>query len=520
MYEHVSHQGIYEFLDEMANLRFIGLNGVVKPYTREFIASQLSELTGFTDSLTLRQADMLWFYYQSFVDNPPLQKPSFRLRNADFAYNDQRFNMRIRPVLGANFLGNLSGDPALLRYMRHNGADAWASVDNRWGFYASLRDHYASENLVTPAYLTDEPGGRYKPGKNNSVEYSEMRGGVTYGNGMMTFGLVKDHIEWGNHYHGPNIFSSHAPSFVQLKFNLKPVRWFEFNYLHGWLNSGVIDSSRTYSYTNAYGTNTRYVYREKYLAANMFTFIPWTGTNISFGNSIVYADIGLHPAYLTPLSFFKSIDHTLNSTTNAAGQNSQMFLDLSTRFIPHTHLFATLFIDEFASTVMFDPEEHSNCISLKSGFRISNFPIPDMQLTAEYTRSNPLAYQHFVPTTTFESNGFNLGHYLRDNAEESYLALSWEPFCRFRTSASFSYARKGPDYNSLGGRRRGLAFISEERWHRSEFSLSADYQILYNAYFRIAYRYRRSGGPDAPLYEPLLLDGEKHLMQFGLNLGL
>ena len=77
----------------------------------------------------------------------------------------------------------------------------------------------------------------------------------------------------------------------------------------------------------------REVYRPKYIAANMFTFTPWKRLNISVGNSIVYSDMNVHPAYLIPVLFYKSVDHTLNQGID--NQNSQMFFDVSSRQIKH-----------------------------------------------------------------------------------------------------------------------------------------------------------------------------------------
>ena len=43
VYEDISNNGIYEFLDELANLRLITLNSAIKPYSRNYIAQKLYE---------------------------------------------------------------------------------------------------------------------------------------------------------------------------------------------------------------------------------------------------------------------------------------------------------------------------------------------------------------------------------------------------------------------------------------------------------------------------------------------
>ena len=165
------------------------------------------------------------------------------------------------------------------------------------GVYASLRDNHEKEMLSGQDYLTTRTAARYKSGQ----DFSEMRGGLTWAWKWGSFGLVKDHYEWGNNYRYPNIFSSKPPSVTHLKLNLRPVKWFEFNYMHGWLASGVVDSARSYPYTNSYGTSTRIVYRQKYLSANMFTFKPLKKFHFSIGNSIIYSDMDPDPAYYDPV---------------------------------------------------------------------------------------------------------------------------------------------------------------------------------------------------------------------------
>ena len=195
-----------------------------------------------------------------------------------------------------------------------------------------------------------------------------MRGGLTYSWEWGTVSLVKDYIEWGNSYRYPNIFSAKAPSFAQLKLHLKPVSWFEFDYFHGWLVSEVIDSSRSYNYNGV----ERNVFHNKYIAANMFTFIPWKYLYFSVGNSVVYSDQNLNPAYFIPVFFYKSVDHTYNAATNSAGQNSQMFFNINSRLIPKINIYYSMFVDVLSFKTLFNEEEHANHWSMQGGIKVTN----------------------------------------------------------------------------------------------------------------------------------------------------
>ena len=272
-----------------------------------------------------------------------------------------------------------------------------------------------------------------------------MRGGITWSWGWGVIGLVRDHMEWGNYSHYPNIISSKAPSFTHIKLNIRPAKWFEFNYVHAWLASGLVDSSRSYRYTNSYGTGYRTVYRKKFMAANLFTFKPLPNLHFSIGNSIIYGDRDINPSYLIPVFFYKSIDHTENSSgSNDGGQNSQLFFDISSRQINHLHLFISLFFDD-VSTKRFKENKHFDYYSFKAGLGISDL-VSNVELRMEYVKTYPLVYKHIMPNTSYESNEYTLGHYLLDNAQGFHTDLIYHPLRGLSSRVYFDFARKGPDH--------------------------------------------------------------------------
>jgi hypothetical protein len=476
----VNNTGIYEFLDELANGKIIEINSVVKPYSRLFIAQKLKEADGKREILNTRQHKELDFYMLDFgkeVNEGPngakaqwLKGKKEQKRWDMFYYKDSLFSITVNPILGGELFQNSDGSATYWR----NGLDVISSVKN-WGFFVSLRDNHETPLLGQPAFLTDRTDGHMK--ENNSWE--EIKGGVTYSWKWGNAGLVKDNMQWGNNYNGANIFGGRNPSFIQIRLNIHPVKWFSFNYFHGWLNSMVVDSARSYRVTNSYGTDYREVYHKKFLAANMFTFTPLKNLNVSAGNSIVYADLDAFPAYLMPLFFYKAVDHSVNSGID--NMNSQMFFDISSRQIKNLHLYATLFIDELSVSRIPENDEW-NFVSWKAGFRLSNFPVSNLSLTTEFTYSYPLAYQHYVPTLTFESNGYNLGHYLKDNSREWYVGFDYRPFRALKINLFLTDAVRGPDYTELGTDRLGNPPLASIEWHNTSFGLKATYQVINDLY--------------------------------------
>jgi hypothetical protein len=516
----VTNAGVYEFLDELSNLQIIEINSAVKPYSRLFIANRLKEVDEKREKLNLRQQKELDFYLMDFgkelilnnqtsktilwFNNRTAQQITAKQRWDLFYYRDSLFSLTVNPILGGEIFTNSAGKATYAR----NFGEARAYVQH-WGFYASLRDNHEKPLLGKPEYLTKREGGHYK-----GTDWSEMQGGITWSWKWGNAGFVKDRQQWGDNYNGANIFGGNNPTFVQLRLNIKPVKWFEFNYFHGWLNSMVVDSSRSYWVSNSYGIDYREVYRKKYIAANMFTFTPVRNLNISAGNSIVYSNEHFSPVYMFPLFFYKSVDHAYSSGID--NMNSQMFIDVSSRNIRNLHLYVSLFIDEL-SFARFAKDDEWNFFSWKTGFRLSNFPLQNLAFTTEFTYTYPLTYQHYVPTLTFETQHYNLGYYLRDNSREWYIAVDYKPVRTLNIGMYFTDAVRGPDYSELGGSRLGNPPLAIVQWHSKIFGLKASYQIINDLYAWGGFSASNVTG-DAR-WTPAYFYGKKNTLNLGITFG-
>jgi hypothetical protein len=500
----VSNTGIYDFLDELANKQIISINSAIKPYSRLFISQRLKEADGKRELLNKRQQKELDFYLMDFGKELHTGK-EWKKRLDLLNYKDSLFSLTINPILGGEVFSNSSGTATYLR----NGAEARGYLQ-KWGFYASLRDNHEKPLLGRPEYLTRREGGHLK----GNTDWSDMQGGVTFSWKWGSAGLVKEKLQWGNNYDGANIFGGNNPGFVQLKLHISPVKWFDFNYFHGWLNSMVVDSSASYWVTNSYGTNYREAYHKKFIAANMFTLTPFKNLNVSIGNSIVYSDQYVNPAYLIPLFFYKSVDHSL--TSGIDNMNSQMFMDLSSRQIKNLHLYATIFIDEL-SVSRFTNDNEWNFISYKAGFRLTDFPLSNLSFTTEYTYTYPLTYQHYVPTLTFETANYNLGYYLRDNSREWYVAFDYRPLRSLNINLFFSDAIRGPDYTALGGSRLGNPPLATVEWHNTSYGLKTTYQVLNDLYCWFSLIRSDIGGNIS--WSPEYFYGKKNTLNLGLTFG-
>ena len=375
---HVSNDRVYEFLEELASVKAIQLNNVVLPLSRTQIHSYLNEAELVSDKLNKRQQKELKFFLQDFIKESPTyhgwdflgrglkRGDVFPLRKREKRYDlgyykDSLFNITVNPIFGGE--GLISGSK--LNYQYSVGARMFGNISPYFSFYAELRDNSDTDTLSDERFLVQRMGVNYKTG----LDYSEMRAGISASFKWASLSLVKDHIEWGSNYNGSNIISGRTPSFPMIKLDLNPLPWFSFHYMHAWLISDEIDSVASYTT----GAGYREVMRSKFMAANMFTVRPIKGLYISAGNSVIYAD-KFNPVYLIPFLFYKSVDHTLNSTSansNFAGQNSQMFMNIMSRNIKYLQLYFSFFVDELRLSTMSDERKSRNHFSYKAGARFT-----------------------------------------------------------------------------------------------------------------------------------------------------
>jgi hypothetical protein len=192
------------------------------------------------------------------------------------------------------------------------------------------------------------------------------------------------------------------------------------------------------------------------------------------GNSVIWSDPRLSPYYLMPFFFYKSVDHGMNSGID--NNNAQMFIDISSHNIKHLHLYGTLFIDEL-STERFTTPDY-NFFSWKGGARAGNFRfLPNLWLTAECTFTYPLTFQHYVPVITYENQGYNMGHWLRDNSRSWWFALDYKPIRAMNIRLWHERSERGPDYQSIGGARVGLPYLETIEWSNVTTGLEIRYLI-------------------------------------------
>jgi len=506
VYQDLTNTNIYDFIDELANNKIITITSVIKPYPRELISQKLQEASSPENrtKLSKRQQKELDFYLRDFKLelSPNLsyitknsffkKKEYFRLpfNPFEFVYKDSIFTFVVRPVLGVSYIRNENGSA----YHRWNGAEVFGYVGKHFGFYASLRDNHENHLITNPGEFNQEEGAVWKPYPEGAGDYSEMRGGLTWKWKWGDLAFVKDHFTWGDNYHGSNIMSGRTPSIPYLQYHMKPLKWLEFTWVQAWLVSEVPDTTKTYTLPTG---AKRITYFNKYYASSIFTFMPVGGLDLSIGNSVVYCANYMNPAYISPFLFYFNYGYAEgDGKSGFYGKEVQTFINVSTRNIKHLHLYADVFVNQASI----------EGISYKIGSRISDLLIRNFSLTAEYTRNNGKAYASALPTTSYTSNQYSLGSYLKENSMEIYAALCWKPIRGLRFDASYLFAKHGEGTT-----------LSALDYKDQEISVQAKYEVINNAYVFVEYLRRNVEGDVR--YIPAIYFGNTNSLVAGINIG-
>ena len=512
----IEYTEIYDFLEELTTDGVISSNAAIKPYTRDAIGRMLKEAQSKDSLLNQRQKDDLQFYLQDYaletdtlptyysyghrhvtqwithVSNLSLADPSLHILT-----KDKIFKMRVRPILGMDLSYNQRG----LLMHRWYGAEIQMDIAHHLSIWGSIRDNswrgqgIEGSKITKPLYLNNIPGVQYKEA-NYGGDFSDSRGGISLYAWWGSIGVQRERITWGDAQHCSNILSAHNPAVPMVTLQLTPCKWFQFDYFHAWLPSNVLDS--TYYYVENYKegeTKRNYRPANKFMAANMFTFMPIKYIQFSFGNSIVYAERNVQAAYFIPIAFFKSLDHLLTKGINSENQNSQVFATITVRPTDHLRLYGSFFLDEFKFARLKPSNPEKNPVSYLVGFNWSGWPVKGLALRGEFMRSYIACYTHSIKVTDFTSNSYNMGHYMGDNAQSIWVQLSYRPTRSLRLTLDYTQDTKYRAYDYIrayiaGQRSTPNPIIaqkpfSEKIWRNDQVSFRAVYEVFNNCYAHV-----------------------------------
>jgi hypothetical protein len=351
------------------------------------------------------------------------------------------------------------------------------------GFPSSLdRDYYKRVKTPLRGIIPSEGV------QSNNYQYDEVNAQFSWQVGAFTLSLEKMNNVWGYGKMNNVIFSDNTPSYPQIKMRVPFSKDIEFIYFHGELNSNVVDTTNSYrvTYLNPAFSKFREVDHVKYIAAHQIEISLWRGVDFSIGESVVYSDKGPLLIYLIPIMFFKAGEHYNNDKDNC-----QLFGSLDLNVIKNVNAYLSLFIDELNTDKLFDPNLSHRQVAFTSGIRVFDLPITNIDMTIEYSRVNPATYNHEYPSTTFTNNGFCLGSWMGQNADNLFLEVGLSPMHALRFTTFGEIFRKGgilPLADQYSDNQGNWKFLFDPLHIERSIGMTAKYQPFRDVYVNCSAR--------------------------------
>ena len=444
-------QTVVAYLERMAQKGAIEFNDLMKPVDRATVFSLLNQLQQ-NKNLTKIERDELTFYisYYSF-DNlekayipksltvfKQIKKNLFKEPHI-LNYSDDNFRLMVDPLAEIGFQGSKKTSQLV-----STGFQMMGYAGKRIGFQLSVRDVNETGDYDSLRIDNTLMGFNRKQTINtNLLSYSQFNANLSYrfNKGMITVGQDQNVLGYGKT--GNLVLSSKSPSYPYYRFQYNPTKWMSVNYMHAWLQSGVIDSLKSYGTGNSVYGGQRESFIPKFYALHFVEVRPMKGLSVHLGESIVYTD-QLEPAYLMPLTFFKAYDNNKYNDKITTGANGQFFMGISSRNqIPKTHLYAQLFIDEIRVSNIFNSTKSRNQIAYQIGASVTDIGLPYLTLTAELNKVYPFVYRNFLPAQNYSNSNYPLGDWMGSNADRIELIANYHPKPRLNLRAYYRMMAKG-----------------------------------------------------------------------------
>ncbi len=243
--------------------------------------------------------------------------------------------------------------------------------------------------------------------------------------------LGRQPVSWGPGIRGNLALSSHPPAydFIHIRAGVRRVR---FIHLHGSLMS---EMKREYITPEGF---SRSEYANKFLAAHRLEVAPVSWLEFGLTEAIIYGERDLDLAYVNPLVFFWSAQHSSHDRDNEA-----MGADLWIRPVPGMSLYGALFLDEIYLKKVF-AEDARNKVAVQGGiYLVDLMGLEDTDLRMEYARVQPCVYTHKFVANTYRHDGVCLGHWLEENGDDLYLAARHRFSRQIRVAVEVARTRQG-----------------------------------------------------------------------------
>ncbi len=508
---------VYSFLDRMSIKQIIDFHKEVLPISRKEIAKYLKEINLKKDLLTKIDIQNLQWFEKEYSSE--LKDSTISERWFPFSYSDSLLNFKVSPLGGYQMRNFANGK----NHKKWWGIRSFATIGENFGMSIDFRDvGEFGENLDVKKIFSPQRAYAYGNSAPGGFEYSDVRGAINLSWNWGSISLRKDYNLWGNGYFGKLIISDKPHSYPHIRLDIKPVNWLRFHYMHAWLSSGVVDSSRFYVSRPSADSLVRYDCVKKYLVINMLTFSPWNFLDVSLGNSMVYAGGEPRIGAFIPFMFYKYLDRDLNKGDVSDG-NGSLFFDLLLRYPRNFSFYFTFYLDVMEIRKLLAGNDDNTWFAFSVGTKNTDVFVDNLDFTLEYTRINPWVYEHKDEVTTYKHLYFYpLGHWMGQNSDMLRFQFDYRFIRPLKIKFWYERIRKGgtdKTYTDYHREKINYPFLYSPVRTENNFGLSLKYTPYYDVNIIFDYSYKNITDEDISRYPKFYL-GKNDYFTLGVQYGL
>ncbi len=225
------------------------------------------------------------------------------------------------------------------------------------------------------------------------------------------------------------LLSDNAPAFDALGIDVH-YKAFRFKFLHGALLRDPVLFPGLLVKESDLAT--------KYLALHRFQFTLFDRVNIAASEMVIYQRLSPEFAYLNPVNFFKSAEHSLRDRDNAL-----LAFDVEYFAAPGYKVYGSWLIDDIDFSRI-GTGWWGNEFGWQGGAYLADVAgLPALDALVEYTRIEPYVYSNRIAGNDYSHSGVGLGHQLLPNSDEILGQLRLRFSEKLRTRLHFAYQRHG-----------------------------------------------------------------------------
>lgn len=338
-----------------------------------------------------------------------------------FRYSDTSKNIAIKPIYALDYLNNL--DKKQYSVIGTLGLRLEGTISDRLGYYLQATNGRVVSG-ERELFLSDPRYGKsIKFTKlNDDIDLSESH--LAYRNDWFYASIGRQYLSEGAGLNNRLFISSNSPSFDAVTLSAQ-FKTFEYSFIHASL-LGIAESY--------WDTGFSSEIPPKYMAYHKFLLKPSWG-EIGFVEQVVYGNRSTDLAYLNPIGFLKSIEHSLHDRDNSLMGLWTVIkpvdgLQFKMSYLLDDIIFEKVGTGYWSNKMAWD---FALIASLPYGFDFG----------AEYSRIEPFTYTHFNYQLSMTNDKQMIGSILKPNSDLVALKLNWWWGQRYPISLNIGFIRHG-----------------------------------------------------------------------------